>query len=176
MLGLEIIRFQSKNFRVPWGFIGCIHAFTPVKLWVSATVWGQIDKSKLESSTNIFTNRGILLANLTPKKCLFQTRKWAFRVGEILWNTCVPRLTQEFGWEEAEWTRQSKSWVCGSTSGAWGGDQQCQCGAIGDVPLAGKKGIRLRWILILIADCLLTFWRHLYWWLFKHHDYSSSLS
>ena len=37
MLGLEIIRFQSKNFRIPWGFIGCIHRFTPVKLWVWAT-------------------------------------------------------------------------------------------------------------------------------------------
>ena len=96
-------------------------------------------KSKLESLNNIFTmNRGIWLANLTPRGIPFQNDKMSFQGGRnmVKYLQLISRLTQEFGWEAAEWTRQSKSWVRGGTSGAWGGDQQCQCGAIGDVPVA----------------------------------------
>lgn len=127
-------------------------------------------KSKLESLNNIFTmNRGIWLANLTPRGIPFQNDKMSFQGG---WNMVkylqlISRLTQEFGWEAAEWTRQSKSWVCGGTSGAWGGDQQCQCGAIGDVPVAEISLLIACWI----------FWRlilYLHWSSLKHCDDCSS--
>jgi len=49
-------------------------------------------------------NRGIWLANLTPRGIPFQNDKMSFQGGRnmVKYLQLISRLTQEFGWEAAE--------------------------------------------------------------------------